>query len=229
MHLTTTGFDIGRCISVVSDPIQIVRPITAQSMTFWDEGSWSVSVFRQASTANVTTITQGLAVAEGYVVAWQEKELFLFPTDYATSLARRIGSPWGSSTALPASTSSLPPETSPPSPSLAPTPSSTGLSTGSKVGIAVGAVAGALLGAIVLWAYLWRRKKRNQVPQTTEIEGTPTPEMADQDEELAGRKWYLGGRWRSEVRTEEPAGELDSTAVQIIPRLPVELDASNVR
>jgi hypothetical protein len=194
MSLTATANNHVHCISVISEPVRVLRPNTILEtgsngmeaptrLVFWDT----------TGTGNATTITRGLAMAGPYIFEWQEKELYLFPTDYASSLARKAGLKWGSSTPTPASTSNLPQETNPAAPPPA-SPPSTGLSTGAKAGIAVGAVGALVIGAVIIWMCLLnRRKKRDQATRVAEIEGKPTAEMADQDEEHAGRRWFLGG------------------------------------
>jgi hypothetical protein len=114
-----------QCIGVIPEPVRVVRLITSvqtrsdgtststETVTFWD------------TEGNATTVSRGLAVADPYVVGWQEKELSMFPTDYASSLAQKAGLQWASSTPAPASTSSLPQETSL-APSSLPPPPSTG-------------------------------------------------------------------------------------------------------
>ena len=79
-----------------------------------------------------------------------------------------------------------------------------------------------MLGAAI---WFWRAKGRKS--NLAENEEDEIPEMEDQDEALAKRKWYLGGRWRSEVETKSKPQELDSRTVTVIPGPPVELDASN--
>jgi hypothetical protein len=161
MSLTATANGYVQYISIISDPVRVVRPnisietmsdgmgTTTRTVTFWD-----------SIMGNATTIARGLAMADSYIVGWQEKELFLFPTDYASSLAQKAGISWGSSTPAPASTSNLPRETSSVTPSP---PTADDLSTGHKVGISVGAAAALLIGApIVAWICLSRRKRKKK-------------------------------------------------------------------
>jgi hypothetical protein len=191
-------------------------------------------VYRSLVTlSNTTTVREGTAFAEVITVAWQYSDLAKFPGAYAESLAKRIGVDFtatvASSTptasrgaaASPATSSSLPRDTNVPA-----SPPSKGLSTGAKAGIGVGAALAFFILTLV-FAILYIRKKRQQRAVTTTEPAAPaeTPEMADQDADLATRKWYLGGRWRNEAEAKNDPGELDSRAVRVVPGPPVELDA----
>ena len=85
------------------------------------------------------------------------------------------------------------------------------------------------------------RRKRQKQAKTRDIHAE-TFELEAQDRD-AKRKWYLGGRWRSEAdaprKIEEldalrkageldaphKVGELDSRAVRVVPGPPAELEA----
>lgn len=228
------------CVSEISSPLRVLQPCTSTARFYNVSGTvlYGTSIFWQSLYLftssrgpvsvitvidNATTITQGLAIADPILVGWSEKELALFPTSYASSVAKQAGLKWGLPT--PGSTADLPRETNP---ARSATPR--GLSTGGKVGIAISVLGVVVLGALLFWLLLRRKRKgKQQEPQTAEIEGKPTPEMEDQDQELATRRWFLRGRWRSEVRAQERPGELDSRTVNIVPGPPVEIDLAERR
>jgi hypothetical protein len=90
-----------------------------------------------------------------------------------------------------------------------------GLSTGAKAGIGIGAALGALLLIGLIFFCLRRRKTAAPTGGTSGIS-----EMADQDQD---RKWFTGGKWRTEAPGVERHHELDAT------QLPAELDATETR
>jgi hypothetical protein len=158
------------------------------------------------------------------IVAWQIEDLQLFPSDYQTSLARKIGVP------LPTGTSSR-------QPTNASMPDD--LSTAAKAGIGVGAVVvAAIIGLLTMILCIRRRRKRASTIQRPNV-----AELEDPDQNNTPRKWFFGGKWRNEVHAEAVnevhanavENELDSTIVQneldsrnvhIIPGPPAELDGS---
>jgi hypothetical protein len=165
--------------------------------------------------SNISTVTKGLIAADPFVIGWQQKDLSVFPTAYVSSLAQRWSISWDPPKATPASSSSLakPTTSAPPENSL---------STGEKAGISVGVVLGvALLAAILVFFLMNRRRNRKAKPN-----GRDVPEMEDQDATLAKKKWYLRGRWRSEIGTEVNPSELDSKTVNVVPGPPVEIDGT---
>lgn len=128
------------------------------------------------------------------------------------------------------------------------TESSSGLTRGAKAGIGVGVVIGFVLIICLVVAILLVQRKRQQRAKTGVVAtGFSTPEMEDQDQDLAKRKWYLSGQWRAKVdaprkvgeldalrRQEEldtphEVGELDSRAVHVVPGPPAELDTRDRR
>jgi hypothetical protein len=171
--------------------------------------------------SNTTTITAGLAVADPIIVAWQIADLKLFPSEYASSLANKIG------IALPSSTPTAP---SPPLTNAPADPSNPNiLSTGATAGIAVGAMLGAviigvIIGVIIVALCLRRRRKAVPITRDSEI-----ADMEDQDRGLHDCKWFFGGRWRSEVVAELTQNELDSKIVHVVPGPPAELEATEPR
>ena len=210
------------CISSFSSPFQAHALLT----TALDSGATSVqtayefvtstyiggsgtTAYKASTIANIVTVSQGLAVADPVVVAWQTKDFQSFPTAYATSLAQKIGIKLN--------------DTSPTLNDTSPISAGKGLSTGAKAGIGVGVVFGAAIFGIpfVLW-YLRRHRKKTQT-----VDGTDNvAEMEDQDGTLAGRKWFLGGKWRSEASAIQRQQELDSKTVRVVPGPPVELDGT---
>jgi hypothetical protein len=162
--------------------------------------------------SSITTIATGLAVADPVIVAWQIDDVETFPSEYVKSLVARYSIPAPASTSTPTNNA------------LEPTaaPASDGLSTGTQVGIGVGvALAAALAGGLLIFWCLRRRRKAS----ATEEPDVVIPEMEDQDHTHTERKWYFGGRWRSEVDTQATQNELDSKAVHVVPGPPAELEA----
>jgi hypothetical protein len=231
----TFGSDVQRyCISSISTPFRAHALVTRSfpsmlngistfsysmvyeyvTATFAGTDAAGNSVFSTFTVSNITTISSALAVADPIRVAWQLEDLAVFPTAYAASLGSKIGA---SPTPRVQTVPDLPRETSKP-------PASQELSTASKAGIGVGSVLGAIIivTAIIL---LWMRSRRKRsIPMQ---ESTQVPEMEDQDGNLAKRKWFLGGRWRSEAHAERTAQELDSKTVHVVPGPPAELEAHN--
>ncbi|KAH7382131.1 hypothetical protein BKA66DRAFT_570433 [Pyrenochaeta sp. MPI-SDFR-AT-0127] len=216
------------CSSTFSTPLPAFALLTVQTTqnenaTVYDHittTTLSNGIVRTSTLSNLTTITTGVAIAKPWFIAWESKDLSQFPSSYATSLASKIGVTL-SGMATPASSSSLPRQTDLP-------PSNPSMSTGAKAGIGVGAVVGAalLLGALTI-LFLRRRKKYAPAAVEEEEEDMGVAEMEDQDRELADRKWFVGGQWRNEVRTEEKQHELDSKTVHVVPGPPAELDGED--
>lgn len=208
------------CVSNFSTPLRAHARITtspyvsgATATPVYEYISWSYPTSGDPTSSvisSITTIMTGLAVADPVVVAWQLEDFRLFPSEYATSLAGKIGID------LPASkpTSDLPPSTIP--------LESNGLSTGAKAGIGIGVALGvASIVTAIIVLYLRRRRK-----VAVNVHDANIPEMEDQDEHLRQRKWFSGGRWRSEVQAEAAQQELDSKTVHVVPGPPAELEAS---
>jgi len=238
----TFGSDVSRyCQSTVSSFL-VAHALITTTNTF--DGSstevYEVTTVDDQATITISNLTSlmvtGLAVAEPVVVAWNLQEMTSFPTKYRNSLASRIGVVLETN-ATPVSTPALPNETGDPTgdPKGDPTGDPTGdttpipnasLSTGAKAGIGVGVVFGValVLGAIVL---LWLRRRKQGKPLSPER--AIIPEMADQDRTHARRRWFLGGRWRTEVEVmPTPAQELDSKTVRSLPGPPVEMGSVEV-
>jgi hypothetical protein len=214
-------------------PLLAFMPLTSGEATgYWlgvdttlPNESRSTKIIR----SNTTTMTTGTAYADALRVGWQYSDLSKFPPAYAVSLAKQISVDFtpvaslSTPTASPASSSNLPRETGSPPPGT--------LSTGAKAGIGVGAVLAFLLLLSLVFATLFIRKRRQKrtITNTDPAAIAETPEMEDQDTDLATRKWYLGGRWRNEAEAKNHPGELDSRAVHVVPGPPAELDAGERR
>jgi hypothetical protein len=201
------------CISRFSTPLSAHAQITtpplfsgAQPTPVYEYSSRSGSLLSAIS--SIIIISAGLAVADPIIVAWQQDDLNSFPSDYASSLARKVGI-----TLTPDPVSSS--RSGPTSPTAA-----GGISTGAKAGIGVGVVLGAaIIGVTIVLLYMRRWRKAE-----TTAEGAGVAEMEDQDGHLGERKWFFGGRWRSEVNSVPVQNELDSKTVHVVPGPPAELD-----
>ncbi|RYN17328.1 hypothetical protein AA0112_g12112 [Alternaria arborescens] len=206
------------CLSSFSTPIRAYAAIITESLS---DGENITPVWEYTSKygsdgttviSSITTIATGLAVADPVVVAWQIDDVGTFPSEYVKSLVARYSIPSPASTSTP-TINALQPTTA---------PTSNGLSTGTRVGIGVGvALAAALAGGLLIFWCLRRRRKAGG----TEGPDAVISEMEDQDHTHTERKWYFGGRWRSEVDAQATQNELDSKAVHVVPGPPAELEA----
>lgn len=185
---------------------------TTDVLTWWSTVNGETSAY-----SSPISLTQGMVVAEPVSVFWHQADLSAFPTEYVASLVQTWGvpGPTASSSASPASTSQLPKETGQSNP--------THLSTGAKAGIGVGAAVGAILLASLLIFLLLRRRHKTVGAGNTRGDST-RHEMEDQDQTLAKKKWFLGGKWRSETHATKEPVELDSRPVHVVPGPPKELD-----
>lgn len=193
--------------AIITEPAfegQDITPVWEYTSNYGSDGTTVIS--------SITTIATGLAVADPVVVAWQIDDVGTFPSEYVKSLVARYSIPAPASTSTPTNNA------------LEPTaaPASDGLSTVTRVGIGVGvALAAALAGGLLIFWCLRRRRKVS----ATEEPDVMIPEMEDQDHTHTERKWYFGGRWRSDTDTQATQNELDSKAVHVVPGPPAELEA----
>jgi hypothetical protein len=201
------------CVSRFSTPISAHAQITTSPLfsgaiptPVYEYSSQSGSIVSAIS--SIIAISAGLAVADPIIVAWQQDDFKLFPSDYASSLAQKVGITLAPDPV--SSTRSGPTNSAP----------ARGLSSGAKAGIGVGVVIGvAIIGVTIVLLYM-RRSRRAE----TTAEGVGVAEMEDQDVHLGERKWFFGGRWRSEVNSVSVPNELDSKTVHVVPGPPAELD-----
>jgi hypothetical protein len=185
---------------------EVVTPVYDYTSHYSPSGSTVIS--------SIKTLTTGLAVADPVIVAWQIDDVETFPSEYVKSLVARY-------TDVPAPASTSTPTVNALKPTTQPAAVSDGLSTGTQIGIGVGvALAAALIGGLLIFWCLRRRKAL-----ATEEQDAVMPEMEDQDHTHSERKWYFGGRWRSEVDAHATQNELDSKAVHVVPGPPAELEA----
>lgn len=170
MDVVVNGF-AGRllCGSIFSTPLTATFPILFTSISTIRVAPYSNSVLnttfqswedvaQSITSANTSILSTGYAFGEPLIDRWQSKDLSLFPTDVASSLAQQFNI---SNSASSVNTSSdLTGESTS-------TSTDTDLSTGTKVGIAVGAAVGGLMFVIAgVWLLLRRRKKRRPQPAT---------------------------------------------------------------
>ncbi|KAF1917197.1 hypothetical protein BDU57DRAFT_517750 [Ampelomyces quisqualis] len=214
--------DLGICSHAFTTPLTAFALITVTTGSSTKEvyvdvradSSGSGDVY---SYTNLTTFMSGTAYVEPMTIAWQYRDLAVFPPAYASSLAQRLRVDF-TSTASPASGQAVASQTSSLSPSRTGQSSrpSPGLSAGAKAGIAVGVVLAVLLGVIPAILTLRRRRRRKAASH-------PANAAAELEGREERRKWYLGGKWRSEAQVEPRPGELDAQGNHVVPG---ELEAS---
>ena len=85
-----------------------------------------------------------------------------------------------------------------------------------------------VLAAVIAGVLLCLKRRRKMLAAAPAPEDS-LPEMADQDGELARKKWWAGGKWRSEVDSRADPQELESKTVHVVPGPPAELDGAEVR
>lgn len=210
------------CISTFSTPMEAivllttsaasgVPPITAYELTgtSYVPSADSYSTWTVSST---TTLATGLAIADPVVVAWQEENFQLFPSEYVASLTKRF------EISIPSATGSSPPQTEVPSP---------GLSSGAKAGVGIGIAV--LVVSLMAGAFVFCIKRRRQVRSQSSRPVPGISEMDGQDHEFSKKKWWAGGKWRSEVDTSAERQELDSKTVHVVSGPLAELDGAEMR
>ncbi|KAF2024422.1 hypothetical protein EK21DRAFT_104677 [Setomelanomma holmii] len=202
------------CVSAIATPLPVHALITTTYTNGASSSYYDYVVNDQSTVSNMTTMTQGTAVADPLYVAWEASDLSLFPVAYATSLAQKVGVAFTpTATPSPGTTDS----------------NSSGLSSGAKIGIGVGAgVGGFLLIALVAMGFIIRRlRRRNQAVTTYPNEATP--ELGGTEAGAVKEKWYHGARPAEQAQGNNGVNELDSIPVQYLPGPPVELEGSHVQ
>jgi hypothetical protein len=230
------------CISAISTPLP-VRALYTTTYTNGVSSSFYEQVINDQSTvSNMTTMTRGTAIADPLYVAWEAKDLSLFPIAYATSLAQKIGVAF-TPTATPASgatsrgaskTGSSQTDSTGSSQTDSPNSNNpnSGLSSSAKIGIGVGAGIGvALILALIAMFFVVRRlRRRNRA--VTSYPNETTPVMHGDDGGVGKAKWYQRSRPGDEgMEMERQTGpnELDSMPVSYVSGEPVELEGSGGR
>ena len=210
----TMNETLGGCLSEFTTPRTVIVGYTVANFTLWDEtGPDPRSPLGDYSTwKNTTVIESGVAIAAPAMVAWQKKDLSLFPPAYASSVATQVGIEFTATpTVSPGQASSIPPPTS--------TANSTRphhMSAEAKIRVGVGTALGALAcGAMMIIIVWWVRRKR-EVPHPTE------PELQGYSR---GLRIFLRGKWRAEAEGLSQPVETDGRSVKIIPGPPRELEA----
>jgi hypothetical protein len=219
---------IPMCVSAISTPLP-VRALYTTTYTNGRVDSFYEQIINDQSTvSNMTTMTQGTAVADPLYVAWEAKDLSLFPVAYATSLAQKIGVDF-TPTATPASGATAGGATQTSRPSKDNNSQDSGLSSGAKIGIGVGVgVGAALLAALIAMCFIIRRLRKRNQPALSYPDET-TPAMDGHGAGLAKNKWYQRSRPNEEIEMNTGPNELDSMPVNYIPTAPVELEGSHIR
>lgn len=218
---------VSMCVSSLATPL----PVHALLTTTYTNGVQSTYydyVLNDASTiSSMSTMSQGIAVADPLYVAWEASDLSLFPVAYATSLAQKIGVAFTpTATPVSGSTSRDSSQTgSAGSPSQSNTSAasiSAGLSSAARIGIGVGVGVGTfLLFALIAMAFVIRRlRRRNLAANTYPIVGSPT---------VGSDTGLMKDNAPGELDSVPNPGELDSAPLHVVPGSPVELDASHTR
>lgn len=180
--------------------------------------SLTITTFSTSTTSLFESVS---ASAKPLYVIWEETDLPNFPPTYPSSLAKRIGVSF-----TPAASPTLPSETN--GVKINSSNPSNGLSTSAKAGIGVGVAVSSLMALALAALLILRRVRKRRNNDISSENFDVTPEIEDQDATLATRKWYLRGRWRSEVEAKNKPSELDAGGAETIERPPVELESSSV-
>lgn len=232
------------CVSAIKTPL----PVRALYTTRFDNGNigsfYEQVINDQTTLSNMTTMATGTAIADPLYVAWEAKDLSLFPVAYATSLASAISVDF-TPTATPASgvSSGSPSQTGSGSGSGNGSDSSSGLSSGAKIGIGVGVgVGAALLFALIAMGIIIRRlRNRNKGEAAYPNESTPAMHSELHGEGVTGggmvkNKWYHRQRPEEGIEMNQPGSgngfgpnELDSMPVSYVSGPPIELEGSGVQ
>lgn len=134
------------------------------------------------------------AVVVPNIVAWQEEDMSLFPTPYASALAQRMGVEFPQSSASAAAPGSsipeLPLETNlPPPPQQTQNEGKRGLSPGAKAGVGI-VVAAVVIGLVSVILFLRRRRRRRDFSPPEAHDQEDLPEFVASPGET---KSFLGG------------------------------------
>ncbi|KAF2633494.1 hypothetical protein BU25DRAFT_464622 [Macroventuria anomochaeta] len=128
--------------------------------------------------------TAGGAIRTSLAAGWDHSSLSaLFTTTYSVAVRMPTRSVPTTPTPTPSSSNLTPAKSASDDPS-----------PGAIAGIIVGVFAGAVILGVVI-AFLLKNKRAELEAENQ----ATTPELEDQDEILAKRKWFLKGRWRSEA------------------------------
>jgi len=226
------------CVSSIATPLP-VRALVTTTYTNGVSSSFYEQVINDKSTiSSISTLSKGTAIADPLYVAWEAKDLSLFPVGYATSLAKKIGVSF-TPTATPASAAATRSVSQTDSATQTgdanagsdsgsnPNESSKGLSSGTKIGIGVGVGAGAaVLAALLAMALIIRRlRRRNRAVVSYPNETTPAMEG---NAAIAKNKWYHRARPVEQESFDDGMrmSELDSMPVHVVSGQPVELSGS---
>jgi hypothetical protein len=228
------------CISAISTPLPVHALYTTTYTNGVSSSFYEQVINDQSTVSNMTTMTRGTAIADPLYVAWEAKDLSLFPVAYATSLAQKIGvsftptaTPASGATSRGASRTGASQTDSTGTSSQTDSPnseSSSGLSSGAKIGIGVGAGIGAalILALIAMFFIIRRLRRRNRA--VTSYPNETTPAMHGHDGGVAKMKWYQRSRPHDDGMEMQPGpNELDSMPVSYVSGEPVELEGSHMQ
>jgi hypothetical protein len=224
---TIQNSPVPMCVSAISTPLP-VRALYTTTYTNGVSSSFYEQVINDQSTvSNITTMTRGTAIADPLYVAWEAKDLSLFPVAYATSLADKIGVDFTPTATLVSGVSTRGPSQTGDS-SQTNTPSNSGLSSGAKIGIGVSVGVGvALLIALIVFIAVARRlRRRNRAVDAFPNETTPA--LDGHDGGVVKNKWYQRARPHEEMEIHAGPNELDSMPVHHVTGEPVELEGSGM-
>ncbi|KAF2995218.1 hypothetical protein E8E13_001897 [Curvularia kusanoi] len=198
------------CISTFSTPLNaralLTTSIGSRTDSTYEIITWTLdgSITIPFTASSTTTLSTGLAVADPIVIAWQEEDLHLFPSEYVASLVNRFN------ITVPLSTGSGNQSGTGGRPSGEP---KSQLSTAAKAGIGLGA-ASAIIAIILAVALLCRRRRRKGRITATSTEQEHTkPELDGQEQHVAKKRWDAHVRGLPEADPTD-LQELDSTALR---------------
>ncbi|PVH96169.1 hypothetical protein DM02DRAFT_674992 [Periconia macrospinosa] len=232
------------CATTFSTPWTALVAYTESGSTYWD------ATVKGVTKRNFTTVSSGVAFGTQIHIMWNANDLNSFPPAYASSLAKRIGIPYPTTTPTttpsPGSTSEIPRPTQSGGEEPPPTSSESQLSTSAKTGIGVGSAIGAIAIMIALIAVLlWRKRQRQHGKiHSSEMDGAAlaqlsgdnsTLNMVEADPNAAvipevsgasrGLTMFLKGKWRAEADGGQPQLQgIDLRRYRAEPGTPSELE-----